>query len=74
METKLKSDKVQKYRYDKSVFIAVIGNCGACYYCVNACPEKAIQELKPPTIDHSKCTRCMKCVEACPRWVMQIVH
>lgn len=69
----LMSRDVQKYRYDKSVYIAVIGKCGECYYCVDVCPEKAIKEWKPPTVDHSKCTRCMKCVEACPRWVMQII-
>jgi formate hydrogenlyase subunit 6/NADH:ubiquinone oxidoreductase subunit I len=74
MKIKLKSTEVRKYRYDKSVYIAVIGDCGGCYYCVNACPEKAIKESKPPTINHSKCTRCMKCVEACPLWAMQIIH
>jgi formate hydrogenlyase subunit 6/NADH:ubiquinone oxidoreductase subunit I len=69
----LKSGEVEKSRYDRSVYIAAIGKCGGCYYCVNACPENAIKEQMPPTINHTLCTRCMKCVEACPRNVMKIV-
>jgi formate hydrogenlyase subunit 6/NADH:ubiquinone oxidoreductase subunit I len=70
----LKSEVAEKYRYNKSVYIATIGKCGSCYYCVNACPENAIKEWNPPTVDDARCTRCMKCVEACPRNVLQIVH
>lgn len=40
----MKSDEVEKFRYDNSVYIAAIGKCGVCYYCVNACPENAIRE------------------------------
>ena len=65
---------VEKFRFDKNVFLAVVGECGGCYYCVNACPEDAIKEWMPPTVDPSRCTRCLKCVEACPRRVMQVVY
>jgi NAD-dependent dihydropyrimidine dehydrogenase PreA subunit len=70
----LKSKEVEKFRYDKTVYIVAVGKCGTCYYCVNACPENAIREWDPPTIDNALCTRCMKCVEACPRNVMKIIH
>jgi len=70
----LGSGEVEKYRYDKSVYVGVVGNCAACYYCLYACPENAIKDTKPPTIDDARCTRCMKCVEACPRNVMQIIR
>jgi NAD-dependent dihydropyrimidine dehydrogenase PreA subunit len=70
----LNSDIIEKFKFDKKVFLAVIGKCGGCYYCANACQENAIKEWMPPTINHSLCTRCMKCVEACPRDVMQIIY
>jgi formate hydrogenlyase subunit 6/NADH:ubiquinone oxidoreductase subunit I len=44
----LKSKDVEKFKYDKTVYIAAVGNCGACYYCVNACAENAIKEWNPP--------------------------
>jgi Fe-S-cluster-containing hydrogenase component 2 len=70
----LKSKEVEKFRYDKTVYVVAVGKCGTCYYCVNACPENAIKEWNPPTVDNSLCTRCMKCVEACPRDVMKIIR
>ncbi|MBD3205082.1 hypothetical protein GF319_01910 [Candidatus Bathyarchaeota archaeon] len=66
--------EIDKYRYNKSVTLGVIGKCAGCYYCVYACPENAILDTKPPKIIDSKCTRCMKCVEACQRRVMRIIH
>ena len=68
------SAEVEKYRYDESVYVGVIGKCAACYYCIYACPENAIKDTKPPTVIDDRCTRCMRCVEACPRNVMQIIH
>ena len=65
--------ELEKYRYDKTVYVGVVGHCASCYYCLYVCPENAIKETKPPTVDSSRCTRCMKCVEACPRNVMQII-
>ena len=69
----LGSREAEKYRYDKSVYVGVIGKCAACFYCLYACPEKAIKDTRPPTVDDARCTRCMMCVEACPRKVMQII-
>jgi formate hydrogenlyase subunit 6/NADH:ubiquinone oxidoreductase subunit I len=69
----LRSNEVERFKYNKNVHIAVIGKCGGCYHCVDVCQENAIKEWMPPTINHSRCTRCMKCVESCPRNIMQIV-
>ena len=70
----MKSKAVEKFRYDKTVCVVAVGKCGTCYYCVNGCPENAIQEWNPPTVDNALCTRRMKCVEACPRDVMKIIR
>jgi Fe-S-cluster-containing hydrogenase component 2 len=70
----LKSNETEKFKYNKTVYLAVIGKGGECYYCVNVCQEHAMKEWTPPTINHSLCTRCMKCVEACPRNVIKIIY
>jgi NAD-dependent dihydropyrimidine dehydrogenase PreA subunit len=70
----LKSKEVDKFKYDKTVYIAAVGNCGACYNCANVCPENVIKEWNPPIVDNALCTRCMKCLEACPRDVLQIIR
>jgi Fe-S-cluster-containing hydrogenase component 2 len=70
----LGSGEADKFRYDKSVYVGVVGNCAACYYCMYACPENAIKDTKLPTVIADRCTRCMRCVEACPRRVMQVIH
>ncbi len=65
--------EIDKYKYNKEVYVAAIGNCHGCFYCVNACSESAIEEVKPPVIDYGKCTRCMECIKACPKGVMQLI-
>ena len=61
------------YQYNKSVYVAAIGKCGARYICVDECPEGAIERSEPVKVDYNKCTRCMKCVEVCPGGIMQII-
>ena len=63
----------ERYRYNKSVYVAAIGKCGACYICVDECPEGAIEKSEPVKVDYNRCTRCMKCVEVCPGGIMQII-
>ena len=63
----------ERYQYNKSVYVAAIGKCSACYICVDECPEGAIEGSEPVKVDYNKCTRCMKCVEVCPGGIMQII-
>jgi NAD-dependent dihydropyrimidine dehydrogenase PreA subunit len=69
-----KSKEIEKLRYGKAVYVVAVGKCGMCYYCVNVCPENAIREWNPSTINNSLCTRYMKCVEAGPRDILKIIH
>ncbi len=63
----------ERYRYDRGVYVAAVGKCGACFLCVDECPEDAIHKMEPVKVDYNRCTRCMRCVEVCPGGIMQII-
>jgi len=41
-------------------------DCISCMDCVENCPNEAIGEFNPATIDHDKCIRCCSCIKICP--------
>ncbi|HHT70212.1 MAG TPA: 4Fe-4S binding protein [Firmicutes bacterium] len=54
--------------------------CKGCYYCINACPKKAIsksgvmnkQGYEYVQVDEDKCISCGICFTVCPDFVFEI--
>ncbi len=44
----------------------IIEDCVSCGACLPECPEGAISEGEPYTIDPALCTECGACAEVCP--------
>ncbi|MBE9527920.1 MAG: 4Fe-4S binding protein [Proteobacteria bacterium] len=44
----------------------ILEDCVACGVCMPECPEGAISEGDPYTIDPKLCTECGGCAEVCP--------
>ncbi|HBG46921.1 MAG TPA: 4Fe-4S ferredoxin [Deltaproteobacteria bacterium] len=49
----------------------ILEDCVACGVCLPECPEGAISEGNPYTIDPKLCTECGACAEVCPVDVCQ---
>jgi len=44
----------------------ITNECISCGVCMPECPEGAIAEGEPYTIDPKLCTECAACAEVCP--------
>ncbi|MCL6638943.1 MAG: 4Fe-4S binding protein [Firmicutes bacterium] len=44
----------------------ITDECVACGTCMESCPNEAIIEGDPYSIDMEKCENCGTCIEACP--------
>lgn len=56
--------------------------CKGCYYCIDACPQKAIEQSRHAnkkgyitvSVDQEKCIGCGICYRVCPDYVFEITE
>jgi uncharacterized protein (DUF362 family)/NAD-dependent dihydropyrimidine dehydrogenase PreA subunit len=53
--------------------IGLVGDCGQCSLCVNACPTKNIS-LDGKPVFSTNCIKCFICVEICPNGALAILR